>query len=173
MHADAQRPFDPRALDKAGGHALSRPVLKLSTAADVMDLSEQDTIAEICEGRVRWAWNLATGSSRPFVRVLTRSVVCWLLERDGTVIPQPTTHDEAVRAVLPPMALAAGTITGKELKRIFRVGHHHIAALVDDMNVLTERTRPAHAPRSGINGSRVLTTKSVIELLNKTQAPWN
>lgn len=168
-----QHTFDPRDLDKGkgSGHALRRPVLPLTTAADVLDMSESDVVAEIQQGRVRWAWNLSAGEKETFVLVLTRSIVCWFAKRDGLHLPQPVNMDEVVRMILPPMSLATGIIYGREFRKIFRVGKNQVAALLE-AGLLEERKRPEHAARSGINGSRHLTRASVVELLIKRQAPW-
>lgn len=169
-----QRTFDPRHLDKAAGRAetFRNPVIKLTVAAEVLGLSEKDVVAEIFSGRLRWAWNLSASDNRAFVIVLTRSVVAWLLEKDNTHVWQPGTIEEAIKQVLTPVQLAQVFLPGKELKKLFRVGNHHIANLVAS-RALAEVVRPAHAAHSGVNGTRKIITASVVELLTKRQAPWN
>lgn len=174
MTATLQRSFDPRALDKGtgSGHALRRPVLPLVTASDVLDLSEADVMAEIGERRIRWAFNLSAGDERAScVLVLTRSLVCWFAERDNVKLEQPRTIEDVITAILPPASLLTGVIRGAEFRQLFRVGKNHVNALLA-AGLLQERKRPGHAARSGINGSRLLTRASVMELLKLRQAPW-
>ena len=54
-----------------------RPMLGMNAAKAVTGFNEDEILAEIFSGKIKWAFNLAAADTdRQFVIILTRSLVC-------------------------------------------------------------------------------------------------
>lgn len=162
MTAPAQRTFDPRALDKAPGEVeLRRPLLDVRTTATVLDLGEDDVLAELQQGRLRWAWDLsAANNGRAFLRIWNRSLICFLKPE----LPQPRELAEVLQLIIPPRARAVGSISGVELQALFNTTSGHVLSLFES-GALVKAPQSPH--RRGRGGSPLATLRSVTQLLTQ------
>lgn len=158
----AQTTFDPRSLDKSPGKVeLRRALLDVRTAATVLDLGEEDVLAELQQGRLRWAWNLsAANNGRAFLRIWNRSLICYLKPE----LPQPREFDGVLQHIIPPRARLVGSLSSVELQALFNTTGGHVLNLFEAGDL--EKV-PNSPHRRGRGGSPRATLKSVTRLLTE------
>lgn len=156
----AQQTFDPRSLDKAPGKVeLRRALLDVRTAATVLDLGEEDVLAELEQGRLRWAWNLsAANNGRAFLRIWNRSLICYLKPE----LAQPREHDDVLKHIIPPQARVVGSLASVELQALFNTTGGHVLNLFETGDLVKVPNSPH---RRGRGGSPRATLASVTQLL--------
>lgn len=157
----AQQTFDPRSLDKAPGKVeLRRALLDVRTAATVLDMGEEDVLAEVEQGRLRWVWDVSAAcGGRAFLRVWNRSLLCYLKPD----LDQPRDHAVVLQHVIPARARMAGSISGVELQAILNVTGGHIINLFASGDFVKAANSPH---RRGRGGSPRATLASVLNFFN-------
>jgi hypothetical protein len=135
------------------GELLQLPMRKLmvsiDTARAVLGKSEDQVIEMIEDARIRFAWNIASNTSRKrCVRVFVPSLADAVNKTDH----QPAEVEDAIKFILPG---SAPTVRASRLAQAFNVGGTHLAALMKQ-RCLTKvrpgrsRTESAHVDRESI-----------------------
>lgn len=148
------RPPDRRPLD------LRRPLLSIETFRSLTDeLSEDDILNEIIDGRIKWAFNLAgAGASRSYVRIWNRSVLGWF-DRE---FQQTDDLSEVINHILPARSLVTRALTAREVIRACNVTSSHIYNLIRD-GLLKES--PGSSIHRGPSGGAIVTRASAVQFL--------
>jgi hypothetical protein len=129
--ASAARPAaNQRALDlrNEDGTRLTfqRPLLGVESVRALTGLCENEILSLIADGKLLWAWNLATAhASRIFLRVWNKSVICYV---DPNAQRQPTELAGVLQVILPH---GRETFRCADLKRTFNCNSEHILRLAE------------------------------------------
>lgn len=159
-----RKPVQPSlGLQNDDGTALTfeRGIVQMSTAKAMLGFSEDEVMAEIECGRIKWAWNLGTSQDRLWVCILLRSLICF---RDPK-LTQPENVDDICLSILPPRSLVVGFVLGTELQDAFNATSEHILNLLRMGFLKLHPSSPVVPWRSGPGGSPLITRESVVELL--------
>jgi hypothetical protein len=163
--------------DRAGQRlTFIRPMLGVESIRALTGLSEDEILAEIQSGKIRWAFNLSgakrqtvaprrpsdsalrtphSESHRCYLRVWNRSIICYV----NPSLPQPADLAVALTFILPHSRPA---LRCTELMRSFNVSSQHILNLVDD-GLLAKAPSASSPPNS--RTSPIVTRNSVISFL--------
>ncbi len=154
-HADGSRPV------------FVRPMVGAETFKAVTGKNEDEMLAEIQTGRVRWAFNVsAEGRGRPgdhriFPRIWVRSIDCYRFPS----LPQPAAIEDFFSHWLPAVSNLHGTLLGTTLQKLLNISGDHVADLISNDLI-------AAAPRAvttGTQGSPRIQRASVEQFL---RARW-
>lgn len=156
----AQQTFDPRSLDKVPGSVeLRRALLDVRTAATVLDLGEEDVLAELQQGRLRWAWDVSAAQNRrTFLRLWNRSLICYLKPE----LTQPTEVSVVLQHIIPARSKVMGSLSGVELQTLLNTTGGHVLSLFESGDLVKVPNSPH---RRGRGGSPRATLKSVTQFL--------
>lgn len=155
MTSPTQRALDLRNDD--GSRLTYRlPMTSIDGAKPLLGMNEDEIMALIDEGKIRWAWDLACQSrAARFVRILNRSLVCY----EKPFLAQPETLAQVIELILPPVSKITGTVRGTELQRACNVSSTHVINLVEAKIICAKDWK------RGPNGSPLITRSSVVRLL--------
>lgn len=145
-----------------------RPVMTMSAAKGVLDVSEDEIIAMIEERLALIAFDIATPKAKlRELRILTASVAEHLRDNPDNDPCYHTTicPSEAVRLVLPKHDKPF--FTGTELQRALNCGSDHIIALVESKAL---KLVPGTSYQPGPGGSPCITRASFEAFLNSRLA---
>ena len=138
-----------------------RPMLGMNAAKAVTGFNEDEILAEIFSGKIKWAFNLAAADTeRQFVIILTRSLVCFC----EPTLTQPETLEGVANAVLPQQSLVTGNLRGTDLQKAFNVTSEHVLNLIRAGRVTESRKSATH---QGRGGSPTITRASVVQFLKQ------
>lgn len=160
----ATKPLQP-ALDlrQADGSrpVFVRPMVGVETFKALTGRNEDEMLAEIQIGRVRWAFNVSAESNRQFVRIWVRSLDCYRFPD----LTQPEKIEDFFGHWLPPVAHLTGTVLGTTLQKLLNVTGDHIADLI-----AAERLEAkVRAISTGVKGSPKISRASLEKFL---RARW-
>ena len=145
-----------------------RPMLGMNAAKAVTGFNEDEVLAEIASGRIKWAFDLSSrrsaGDARSLVAILTRSLVAYI----DPELRQPETVEEVANAVLPPSSVITGNLRGTELQFAFNVTSEHVLNLLR-AGLIKESSKSNWRPGRG--GSPTIIRASVVALLKNRRLP--
>lgn len=161
MSSSSQRALDLRNDD--GSRLTYRlPMTSIDGAKPLLGLNEDEIMALIEDGKIRWAWDLACQSEHArFVRILNRSLVCY----EKPFLGQPETLDGVLELILPPSSKITGRVRGTELQRACNVSSTHIINLVE-AGLLSGGDW-----KRGPQGSPLITRASIARFLKERTLP--
>lgn len=145
-----------------------KPLLGMDAAKGAMGLGEDEVLAEIATGRLRWSFDLRCRGEKMFLRVSTRAVAAW----SDPTLHLPATLGEFADQILPPASKVLGVLTIEQLCHIGFGTSGHLHNLVDQghlESVGVAGLRQSLHGRRGPGGSPNVTRASVIALLKERQ----
>ncbi len=135
-----------------------RPMLGVESWRALTGLDEDELVAEVTSGKVRFAFNLARqGADRQYLRVWNRSIICFL----NPELTQPQSLPEVLNYILPHRR---HTLRASDLMRSFNVSSQHVLNLIED-KCFAEVS--GHADAAHPKASPVLTRASVVNFLTE------
>ncbi|HEX5218252.1 MAG TPA: hypothetical protein VFZ59_01690 [Verrucomicrobiae bacterium] len=143
----------------------TRTLWKVDTCEILLDLSRQQVLERIEDGRIAWAFCIsANKSARRDIRVLTACVIELLGHKTG--LPKKTanlTFDEVIELILPHHR---PDLKGTELQRLLGVNPDTIRQITKRKGwVMSQRPKERYGPNASPKYSR----GSVIEFFRKTR----
>lgn len=119
------------------------PMVGVETFKAMTGRNEDELLAEIQLGRVRWAFNVSSEESRMFVKILVRSIDCYR----WPALKQPETFDAFIDSWLPPISKISGTVLGTTLQKLLNVSGDHIADLINAELIRAEKRKITTGPQ--------------------------
>lgn len=140
-----------------------RPLVSVWTVLSVCDLkSEDDVMVAIEEGRLLFAFNIASREAKSrLVRVLAASVCDFV---SGRQLPNLSEADEWRQVVNLIFPVPAPSIPAKEIALAWNISGTHILSLCDQKLLRVAKGSPR---RTGLGGSPHVEYQSAVEFLKK------
>lgn len=140
-----------------------RPTVGMDGAKHLLDLSEDEILALLEDGRILFAWNIGLGEDRREVRILRHSLDDYLARL--TCPPnqaRPQLSEDAARKLLLPPGHDKPFLTNGQIQRALNCVSDHVLHLVD-AKALT--LQPGTKYMRGPNGSALVTVASFGQFL--------
>ena len=135
-----------------------RPTVGMDGAKHLLDLSEDEVIALIEEGKLSYAWNIGLGEDRREIRILRQSIDAFWEQPRGTPIPE----SQAFKLLLPP-GHDKPYLTNPQLQRALNCVSDHVLHLVAARELTLQ---PKTDYGRGPNGAALITVVSFRMFLN-------
>jgi hypothetical protein len=137
-----------------------RPTVGIEGAKHLVDVSEDELLALIEDGRVSHAWHIGLGSLHREVRILRRSLDNYLARLDGAKVTDPTDF-EALTLLLPP-GHTKPFLTGTDIQRALNCVSTHVINLIEARALVLQ---PGTSWTTGPAGSPLVTVSSFAQFL--------
>ena len=148
--------------------AILRPLVNLWTAVAALDRSQNEVIALIEDGKLRYAWNIASrASGHREIRILTQSLVEFQSSQRLPPVPPDEEFQRVVKLIFPAVSYkngVAASVCATTITKRFSAGSQHVLALADEgsLRFVKDAVR-----RRGPNGSPAIEFASVVQFLKQ------
>jgi hypothetical protein len=121
-----------------------RPLWKIKSVQDFLNLEYEQVMAKIQSGELLWAFNIGNDRARSEIRVLSHCVVELKMGEIHQVGPtRKLTLLKVINLILP-----GRDIRSTELKRFFSCGSEHIHQLAKKNFIVARKPKAADGPHS-------------------------